>query len=206
MSNPSFTSIDGFNPAFNISTGFPSYTRPPFLDPNQLNGQGVQYVDPSYGKPPMVSNWSIEIQRQLATDLILDVAYVGSHGKNLRTNFDAVNSLPVSAISKGGLLNLSVTSPQAVAAGIGLPYASFPTDATVARSLTPYPQYLGFNTDGELENLGTSSYNALQASLQRRFHNGLNLMAAYTWSKTLTDADSALPFFASLNGDRKSVV
>jgi hypothetical protein len=200
VSNPSFTSIDGFNPAFNISTGFPSYTRPPFLDPNQLNGQGVQYVDPSYGKPPMVSNWSIEIQRQLATDLILDVAYVGSHGKNLRTNFDAVNSLPVSAISKGGLLNLSVTSPQAVAAGIGLPYASFPTDATVARSLTPYPQYLGFNTDGELENLGTSSYNALQASLQRRFHNGLNLMAAYTWSKTLTDADSALPFFASLHG------
>src|ERR1019366_4386068 len=38
------------------------------------------------------------------------------------------------------------------------------------------------------------------ASLQRRFHNGLNLMAAYTWSKTLTDADSALPFFASLHG------
>jgi hypothetical protein len=200
VANPSFTSIDGFNPAFNISTGFPSFTRPPFLDPNQLNGAGPQYIDPSYGKPPMVTNWSIEIQRQLATDLILDVAYVGTHGKNLRTNFDAVNSLPVSAISRGGLLNQSVTSPQAVAAGITLPYASFPTGATVARSLTPYPQYLGFNTDGALENLGTSSYNALQASLQRRFHNGLNLMAAYTWSKTLTDADSALPFFASLHG------
>jgi hypothetical protein len=200
VANPSFTSIDGFNPAFNISTGFPSFTRPPFLDPNQLNGAGPQYTDPSYGKPPMVTNWSIEIQRQLATDLILDVAYVGTHGKNLRTNFDAVNSLPVSAISRGGLLNQSVTSPQAVAAGITLPYASFPTGATVARSLTPYPQYLGFNTDGALENLGTSSYNALQASLQRRFHNGLNLMAAYTWSKTLTDADSALPFFATLHG------
>jgi hypothetical protein len=199
--NPSVNSIDGFNPAFNISSGFPSYTRPPFLDPSQLNGAGgIQYIAPSYGRPPMVTNWSIEIQRQLATDLILDVAYVGTHGTHLRSNYDNVNSLPVSAISKGALLNLSVTSPQAVAAGIGLPYASFPTDAPVARSLTPFPQYLGFNTDGDLENLGDSTYNALQASLQRRFHNGLNLMAAYTWSKTLTDADSALPYFATLHG------
>jgi len=200
QSNPSFTSIDGFNPAFNIRTGFPSFTPPPSLDPTQLNGSGPQYIDPSYGRPPMVTNWSFEIQRQLATDLILDVAYVGTHGTHLRTNFDAVNSLPVSQISKGALLTSTVTSPQAVAAGIGLPYASFPTGATVARSLTPFPQYLGFNTDGALENLGQSTYNALQASLQRRFHNGLNLMAAYTWSKTLTDADSALPFFATLHG------
>jgi hypothetical protein len=40
----------------------------------------------------------------------------------------------------------------------------------------------------------------MEAYLQRRFHNGLNLMASYTWSKTLTDADSALPFFATLAG------
>jgi hypothetical protein len=35
--------------------------------------------------------------------------------------------------------------------------------------------------------------------LTRRFHNGLNLMASYTWSKTLTNADAALPFFATLH-------
>jgi hypothetical protein len=64
----------------------------------------------------------------------------------------------------------------------------------------PLPQYLGFNTDGALENLGQSSYNSLQASLQRRFRNGLNLMVSYTFSKTLTDADAALPFFATLHG------
>lgn len=49
------------------------------------------------------------------------------------------------------------------------------------------------------ENLGQSTYNALEAQLTRRFHNGLNLMASYTWSKTLTNADAALPFFATLH-------
>jgi hypothetical protein len=37
-------------------------------------------------------------------------------------------------------------------------------------------------------------------ALRRRFRNGLRLMASYTWSKTLTDADAALPFFATLHG------
>jgi len=36
--------------------------------------------------------------------------------------------------------------------------------------------------------------------MQRRFSSGLNLMASYTWSKTLTDADDALPYFATLQG------
>jgi hypothetical protein len=31
-------------------------------------------------------------------------------------------------------------------------------------------------------------------SLERRFRNGLNLQASYTWSKSITDADSAIPF------------
>jgi hypothetical protein len=30
--------------------------------------------------------------------------------------------------------------------------------------------------------------------LNRRFRNGFNLQASYTWSKTLTDADSTIPF------------
>jgi hypothetical protein len=39
--------------------------------------------------------------------------------------------------------------------------------------------------------LGQSTYNALQAKVERHFRNGLNLLASYTYSKTLTDADSA---------------
>jgi hypothetical protein len=65
--------------------------------------------------------------------------------------------------------------------------------------LLPFPQYQsagpgtrgGISTDCCLENLGQSTYNALQTKLERRFRNGLNVLASYTYSKTLTNADSA---------------
>jgi hypothetical protein len=71
---------------------------------------------------------------------------------------------------------------------------------TLAQALRPFPQYQSINTDCCLENVGQSSYNGLLTKLERRFNNGLNLLASYTWSKTLTDADSALPAFATFSG------
>jgi hypothetical protein len=165
-----------------------------------LNYSGPQYVDPSFGRPAMVNNWSLEVQHELASDLIMDIAYVGQHSTHLHTNFNSVNSLHPEFLSLGTLLNKTISSPEAIAAGITPPYASFPSNLLVAQALVPHPQYFGFNTDGTLENWGQSSYNSLQASLRRRFHNGLNLLASYSWTKTLTDADDALPFFATLHG------
>lgn len=198
--NPGFSTLDGFSPAFSLASGFPSFTPPPNLNPAQLNFQGPQYIDPSYGRPGMIENWSLEVQHEILSDFILDVAYVGQHSTHLRTNFDAVNSLRPNFLSLGTLLTQQISSPAAQSAGINPPYAGFPSNALVAQALVPFPQYFGFNTDGALENLGQSTYNALQASLRRRFRHGLSLMASYTWSKTLTDADAALPFFATLHG------
>jgi hypothetical protein len=195
QANPSFNSINGFDPALQIDSGLPSYPAPPNLDPTQLNFTGPQYTAPSYGRPPMSQNWSFEMQKELATDLIMDLAYVGQHSQNLRSNYDAVNTLNPKYFAMGGALNSLIGSQTAVAP----PYAGFPSGAIVAQAILPFPQYYGFNTDGQLENLGQSTYNALEAQLTRRFHNGLNLMASYTWSKTLTNADSALPYFATLH-------
>ncbi len=190
---------NGFTPAIQLDTAIPPAPVPPNLDPTQLNFSGPQYVDPGYGRPPMVQNWSVEIQQELATDLIVDVAYVGQHSTNLRTNYNQINALNPQYFSLGTLLNAQISSPEAAAAGFTAPYAGFPGDQSVAQAIRPYPQYFDFNTDGQLENYGMSSYNALQAQLTRRFRNGLNLMASYTWSKTLTNADAALPFFATLH-------
>jgi hypothetical protein len=44
-----------------------------------------------------------------------------------------------------------------------------------------------------LQNIGQSTFNSLQATLERRFSAGLSLQASFTWSKILTDADSILP-------------
>ncbi|MBV8807138.1 MAG: TonB-dependent receptor [Acidobacteriaceae bacterium] len=201
--NPVVNSPNGFSPAFNIASGFPPYPPPPNLDPSQVNFSGNPanaYVDPSYGRPAMVNNWSMDVQQQLATDLILDVGYVGQHSTHLRSNVDPFNNLNPSYFGLGTLLTAQVGSPQAQAAGIKVPFPAFGTTRQVAEALLPYPQFFALNTDCCLENLGQSSYNALQVSLQRRFHAGLNLLAAYTWSKTMTDADSIMPFFANLAG------
>ena len=101
QANPAFNSVNGFDPALQIDAGLPSYPAPPNLDPTQLNFAGPQYTDPTYGRPPMSQNWSLEVQRELAPDLIADVAYVGQHSQNLRSNYDAVNTLNPKYFSMG---------------------------------------------------------------------------------------------------------
>jgi hypothetical protein len=201
QANPSFSNNgDGISPAFNLSAGFPAYAKAPDLDPTQSNFTGPILVKKTYGRPAMIDNWSLEIQQQVATDLIADIAYVGQHSAHLRSNFDGVNSINPSKFALGNTLNAAINSPAATSAGVNLPFSTFPTTQSVSQALRPFPQYFGFNTDCCLENEGQASYDSLQASLQRRFHNGLNLLASYTWSKDLTDADSALPYFATLHG------
>jgi hypothetical protein len=203
QANPVFSSVNGFSPAFNIASGFPSYPAPPNLNPSQVNFSGNPanaYVDPSYGRPAMVNNWSFDVQQQLATDLILDVGYVGQHSTHLRSNIDPINNLNPSYFDLGTLLTAPLSSPQAIAAGYTQPFPGFGANRQVAESLLPYPQFFALNTDCCLENLGQSSYDALEVELERRFHSGLNLLVSYTWSKTITDADSIMPFFANLAG------
>jgi len=45
--------------------------------------------------------------------------------------------------------------------------------------------------------VGVSSYNALQVKVDKRFSNGVTLLASYAWSKTLTDAGSMFSTFSS---------
>jgi hypothetical protein len=200
QAQPGFASPDGFNPAFSLDTGLPSANVTlPNLNPSQVNFNGscctATYIAKSYGRPPMIQNWSLEVQREVIPDLIADVAYVGQHSTHLRTNYDGTNSLSPQYFSLGTGLFAPVANPFFNPAD---PFSGPPTFITAQR-LVPFPQFFGLNSDGQLENLGQSSYNALEAQLTRRFHNGLNLLASYTWSKTLTNADAALPFFATLH-------
>ena len=207
--SPSAANSVSYLPVISLDTGIPSYTPPPNLDPTQLNGTGgsgfggISYIAPSYGRPGMTSNWSLDVQHTLANDLILDVGYVGLHATHLRSSLAQINNMNPSNFKYGSLLSANINSPAAVAAGFTSPFPQFEAlygPGSVGQSLRPFPQYQTINTDCCLENLGQSSYDALLAKLERRFHNGLNLLASYTWSKTLTDADSSLPEFAGYAG------
>jgi hypothetical protein len=214
---PTFTSQNNFTPVQALSAGFPSYAPPTnSTDPTRLNGTNVGYIAPSYGRPAMTQNWSLEVQKELAQDLILSLGYVGIDGSHLHTNIAQVNALTPQYYSLGNSLTDSVTSAagQSILSGLGVTVPNwfvplYGSNATVGQLLRPYPQYLdvGGSNNGMcscLENLGISTYNAFQAKLERRFRNGLNLLASYTFSKTLTNADSAIPVFSGFSSNEFS--
>jgi hypothetical protein len=204
--NPSFTSPDNFTPEQSPDSGFPSYTPPSnSKDPTLSNGSSASLAAPEFGKPGMIQNWSFEIQHELAKDLILNLGYVGMHSTRLHSWLVQRNSVNPKFYSLGTDLNLPVSDPQAQAdiANLGLTVPSWfeplwGGNATLGQLLRPFPQFSTIDTL-PLENAGQSTYNALQAKVERRFRNGLNLLASYTFSKTLTNADSSLPVFSGFN-------
>jgi hypothetical protein len=178
----------------------------PDLDPGQLDGGTVDadYVNKNDGKPAMVQNFSFEIQNQLAPDLILTTGFLGQRSTRLRSLLIYYNSLNPSYFGLGNLLTQPANSAAAVAAGIPIPFANFFTvtggNDLVGQALLPYPQMGYLTNDSYLQNHGQGTYDALEVKLERKFRDGLNLLASYTWSKDLTDADSIQPYYATVLG------
>ncbi len=191
--NPNFRNLDNFTQAFALDSGFPAYAPPPNLDPGQNllqdlgGGLNSEYIAPTFGKPAQVLNWGLQMQQQLATDLILTLGYIGTSGSRLHSDLLQINDLNPRYFGLG-----QQTLGATAVAG---PFAGF--SGSQAQALRPFPQYGNIYSEGGIENLGHSSYDAFTAELERRFHSGLNILASYTWSKTLTDADSALPQFSA---------
>jgi hypothetical protein len=78
-------------------------------------------------------------------------------------------------------LSSVVGSPLALQRGFGKPYSSFPSTGTVAQSLRPFPQYGDIYT--LWAPLGKTWYDALQIKLNRRYSQGLDFVAGFTYQK-----------------------
>jgi Carboxypeptidase regulatory-like domain len=181
----------GVTPAFFIDNGYPqNFVLPPKIDPSFANGQNVTFTPRDGYRPPYLTSWNFSLQRELARDTVLDVAYVGNKGTHLLSFLDAPNQLNPGFLGLGDLLTQDVASPEAAAAGIFAPFPGF--TGTVAQALRPFPQYRTITVQAEPD--GTSSYQALQVKLDKKYSENLNFLVAYTFSKTITDADSALTF------------
>jgi hypothetical protein len=120
----------------------------------------ISDMAPHFGVPGN-QQWSLGVQQEILPDTVLDVSYVGSKGTHLLRTRN---------------LNQATTPNLAVEQGNAGGY-----------DLLPY-QGLGYIT--YYEPSAVSNYNSLQVSVNRRFVKGLSFQAAYTWSKTLSDADN----------------
>jgi carboxypeptidase family protein/TonB-dependent receptor-like protein len=135
-------------------------------DPNTTLGASPTAYDFT---PPRVLSWNVGVQHKLPYKLILDVAYVGSSGKNLLRNAN-INAPPLGATFQPQ--NQDPTKPP----------SSNGSSALSTDFLRPYS---GYNNMQMYSYTGLSNYQSLQTSLQRRFDNGLMFSVFYVWSKSL---------------------
>jgi hypothetical protein len=71
--------------------------------PESYNHQGVSYIP--YDEPlPLLKNWNLTVQRQLSSNTMAELAYVGSRGTNLLFNTD-LNQIPVADLGPGDSVN-----------------------------------------------------------------------------------------------------
>ena len=129
-------------------------------------------------KLPNTMNFSLGLQHQI-WGVVLDTSYVGGLSRNLQVTRN-INAIPM--YSRFDPQNQDPTQP-----GKPLPDNFF----------RPYAGYGNLNMT---EWTGTSNYNALQVSANRRFTRGLQFGLAYTFSKTLgtasADGGTLSPYFS----------
>jgi hypothetical protein len=118
---------------------------------------------------PQMMNFSFGIQHDIWRGTVVDVSYVGNVGRHLQQSRN-LNTVPY-----GARFDPQNADPQNPAT---------PLNDNFFR---PYP---GWGNITYNEFAGTSSYNSLQTTVNRRFAKGLSLSVAYTWSKAMGYVDS----------------
>lgn len=190
---PVFPSPNNFAPAYNWDGGVPPFQRPPVLDPSLVNQGNPNYIQPRFGQPGIIQTWSLQVQQQISSNTVATLAYAGQRAQNLRSALMNLNNISRDSFALGNALGQPLANNPF---GYTAPYANFTnawgSDVSLQQALRPFPQY-GYISMDALQNIGQSTYNSLQASVERRFAHNLSLQAAFTWSKSLTDADSILP-------------
>jgi hypothetical protein len=194
------TNPNGFvdDPSIYLSTPYPAFNATlPNTDPTQLNYEStVTTTAPDANRPTYVQNYSLTVQYLLPKETVLEVAYVGNKGTRdwggqsgssyTGGGWSEYDGLPSSLLSMGDVLTAPVSQyPQY------LPYASFPTDLTVAQALRPWPQYFGVEENFPYNT--NSNYNSLQVTATKHLTKGLGFIAAYTWSKMIDYVDNNGP-------------
>jgi len=198
-----------------LDNGLQALATKPDLSPNQLDGTSISadYVAPTNGRPGMVENWALETQYEINPHTTVTLGYLGNHATHLHAMLDFLNDMPDKYMALGDWLNNWAYYPPNAQGGFGVnsiePYANFscpagppactwPINEPISQALRPFPQIQYINMDSYLQNLGQSTYEAVEARLDKKFNNGLNILASYTFSKTLTDADVIQPYWSTL--------
>lgn len=152
-----------------VSDGFP--TTIPTVDPN--NPAGTVRTTGEIRKIPRIYEWNLSIQQEVGSNWLLQVGYVGSKSNNLYDHESSNLNQPFQP------LDTNFTSDPALdplgTGNYGRPYFGVRPFLTTVLPL-------------DVARL-SMFYNAFEASAEHRFSRGFNVLAAYTYAKSVGTAD-----------------
>jgi hypothetical protein len=176
FANP-FADVTGSN---SINNPFP-YVRPQpgaQLDWSQYTELNISTYPKNYSVP-YVYNFNLNVQRSLPSNMVLQVGYVGSLGRNLVRAYEGD---PITAAGHAECLaNSSCVSNRALAHLMFPQYMTQP--ATFPGTTIPW-----YTSVGQQYTNGSSSYHSLQTSLTKGPTHGLMFTLAYTYSHALDNS------------------
>jgi Carboxypeptidase regulatory-like domain len=176
-----------------------AHTTPPSLTVVNGQNQSVFLLDPNI-KMPQSQNWTIGIQRELSSNLVWELNYVGAHATHVIRLVNAVPPDPVliqqaiaDCVAAGSFINggCDPGDPQgkisAAVLYVGIPQIGVPPsirETALATPASPGSNITRTNSDAH--------YHALQLKVTKRLSDGLQFGGAYTWSHATDDSNDPL--------------
>ena len=162
---------------------------------------------PAWNQTPYEQSWSFGIEHELPSHILINAEYIGKKGTHLpfsgstERNFlgPGVESLPVGDFTAATPCQAGL-SIACLSSAVTNPFAGLISDpnSTIGSSfpqiqyfqlLRPFPQFTGVSTEPQM--IANSIYHGLQLTAEKKYSNGLQLLATFTWSKSIDDASAA---------------
>ncbi len=126
-----------------------------------------------------VQNYNLNVQQSLSNGMILQLGYVGSLGRRLRTLVD-INQAGLGSAFTSVAYSSTTCPPQYSGA------TSSTSPGTDQQCSRPYfSQYPNYGVINQIQSNGTSNYNGLQATLRMSSWHGITSQFAYTLGHSL---------------------
>ena len=136
---------------------------------------------------PYAQDWNLNIQQSLGQDWLLQIGYVGTTGVRLPRFIEGDPAVFVpGAVTNDPSAGCTTATPCPISTENNVNYRRLYSGCTLANP----NGNCTYGSVGEMASIANSSYNALEASLRKRFDHGLSFLASYTWSHSIDDVSS----------------
>jgi outer membrane receptor protein involved in Fe transport len=161
----------------------------PYLNQNLFNGQFAEPMTILTLAPklplPYAQDWNLTVQKSFGRDWLAEVGYVGTTGVKLPRFVEGNPTVFVPGAVTNDPPNCTLATPCPISTENNVNQRRLYSGCTLAQ-----PTGCIYASAGLIEGIANSSYNALEASLRKRFGHGLSFLASYTLAHSIDDVSS----------------